>query len=219
LSSHKQLITNGLLPKEEYTHEFDINVVISTSVETFADIIIISNYTFVQSSNMYVDLIYFIPTSFLFELVFDLFHYISHRILHHQLLYKYIHKKHHKFPHPSTIITFYQHPIDIILTNSVPIILTLLVIPKISLFQLNLIITYKTYGEICGHLSKKCYPSSSFCQFIWLPKLLNIELYTEEHDLHHSLNNCNFSKRFSLWDKMFETFTPYSCISKYERLT
>jgi sterol desaturase/sphingolipid hydroxylase (fatty acid hydroxylase superfamily) len=39
-----------------------------------------------------------------------------------------------------------------------------------------------------------------------LPKWLNIELYCEDHDIHHSVNNCNYSKRFSLWDKVFGTF-------------
>ena len=48
-------------------------------------------------------------------------------------------------------------------------------------------------------------PTSSFPQCIWLPRLFNIELYTEDHDLHHSRNNCNYSKRFSLWDKIFKT--------------
>lgn len=209
LSKDKPRISNNteIMPKEDYKYEFDINVLSSATIETITHIIINNNYSF-NSNNIYIDLVYFIPISFLFELIFDLFHYIGHRTLHSKHLYKYIHKKHHKFQHPTTIITFYQDPIDIITTNSIPIILTLSIIPKLSYFQFNSIIIYKTYSEICGHLGKKCYPTSSFSQFIWLPKLLNIELYTEEHDLHHSLNNCNYSKRFSLWDKLFGTFKP-----------
>ena len=207
LSKDKKLISDdmSIVLKEDYNYEFDIHLISTTTIETITHVIINTNYSF-NTNNIIYDLVYFIPISFLFELMFDLFHYIGHRTLHSKYLYKYIHKKHHKFQHPTTIITFYQDPIDIIITNSLPIILTLSIIPKLSYFQFSLIIIYKTYGEICGHSGKKCYPTSSFGQFIWLPKLLNIELYTEEHDLHHSLNNCNYSKRFSLWDKVFGTF-------------
>lgn len=206
LSNIKQNISDMLIvPKEEYKYEFDINIVTSSIIESITHSIIITQYSF-HADNIYYDLVFFVPISFLFELFFDLFHYIGHRTLHHNYLYKYIHKKHHKFHHPTTKITFYQDPFDIILTNSLPIILTLYIVPKMSFFQFNLIVIYKTYGEICGHTGKKSYPTSSFCQFIWLPKLLNIELYTEDHDLHHSSNNCNFSKRFSLWDRLFGTF-------------
>ena len=185
-----------------------MNIVSTTVIETLSHSLISNYYTF-NETFISTDIMYFIPISFLFELYFDLFHYISHRSLHSKYLYKHIHKKHHKFKHTIPILTFYQDPIDIIVTNVFPVMLTLSVIPtRMSYFQFNMIVIYKTYGEICGHLSKKWYPTGSFCQFIWLPKLLNIELYTEEHDLHHSLNNCNFSKRFSLWDKLFGTFSP-----------
>jgi lathosterol oxidase len=206
-SKHKEKIADALCV-EEYKHEFDLNVIASTFIETLSYGLINHYYVF-NETFIYYDMVYFIPVSFMFELYFDLFHYISHRSLHSKYLYKYFHKKHHKFSHTIPIITFYQDPVDIIVTNVFPMMLTLALIPKISLFQLNAIIMYKTYGEICGHLSKKCYPTGSFCQFIWLPKTLQIELYTEEHDLHHSLNNCNYSKRFCIWDKLFGTFTSH----------
>lgn len=148
----------------------------------------------------------FILLSFWFELVFDMGHYWSHRALHHPWIYASFHKKHHKFAHPTNIITFYQDPMDIILTNTIPMTLALSVIPSIDLFQFHLLLIYKNYGEICGHLGKRTYPTSSFCQFIWLPRYWNMELYTEDHDLHHSLGCVNFSKRFSIWDKVFGTF-------------
>lgn len=206
MARNKEQISD-VICQEEYKYEFDANVIASTLIETVS-CRLISNYYVFNEVSMYNDIIYFIPISFIFELYFDFFHYIGHRSLHSKYLYKYLHKKHHKFKHTTPIITFYQDPIDIIVTNVFPMMLTLYIVPRISYWQYNIIVVYKTYGEICGHLSKRCYPTGSFCQFIWLPKLFNIELYTEEHDLHHSLNNCNFSKRFSLWDKLFGTFTP-----------
>ena len=145
--------------------------------------------------------------SFIFEIIFDFFHYWTHRISHNnKYLYIYSHKSHHKFRHPISILTFYHNPLDLIITNSIPQYLTLLLFPYLSFFQFNIILTYKTFIEISGHSGKKLYPSGSFTQFIWLPKLLNISLYTEDHDLHHDKSNYNYAKRFSLWDKVFGTY-------------
>lgn len=145
--------------------------------------------------------------AFIFEIIFDFFHYWSHRLVHSNgTLYKYLHKKHHKFIHPSSITTFYQDPMDLVLTNVIPTMITLCIIPKITYFQFTMIMLYKIFIEISGHVGKQLKPISSFSQCMWVPKYLNIELYAEDHDLHHSKNNCNYSKRFSLWDKVFGTF-------------
>jgi len=195
---------------ELYNHEFNIHVLSSTFVETMTYIIIQHNFDFSDDNGVY-SIVTFIPISFLFEICFDFFHYFSHRILHNKYLYKYLHKKHHTFKHPSAIITFYQDPMDLVLTNSVPTILTLSIYkhifyPKMSYYQFHLITIYKTFIEISGHCGRVMYPTSSFTQCIWLPRIFGIELYTEDHDLHHSMNNCNYAKRFSLWDKIFGTY-------------
>jgi sterol desaturase/sphingolipid hydroxylase (fatty acid hydroxylase superfamily) len=213
-TKNKPVISNINLPKEEYENEFDYNVITTTVMESFthtiiqhSNIIYIFNNSYPYSYS-YSEIIYFIPISFCFEIIFDLFHYLGHRFLHNKYIYKYLHKKHHKFKHPKAITTFYQDPIDLIITNSIPTILTLCIIPNnsISYLQFNLITVYKNFIEISGHIGKKTHPTCCFSQFIWLPKLLNIELYAEDHDLHHSSNNCNYSKRFSLWDKLFGTY-------------
>jgi sterol desaturase/sphingolipid hydroxylase (fatty acid hydroxylase superfamily) len=204
------------IPKEEYKYEFHINVITTTTIETMTHLFIQNMFQY-QSKNIdwitsssnniiYCDIFSFIPYSFIFEIAFDFFHYFAHRLLHHKYIYKYLHKKHHKFKHPISITTFYQDPVDLIITNSIPTILTLSVIPKISYLQFHFIVVYKNFIEISGHSGRISYPTCSFPQFVWLPKLLHIELYTHDHDLHHSRNNCNYSKRFSLWDKMFGTY-------------
>jgi sterol desaturase/sphingolipid hydroxylase (fatty acid hydroxylase superfamily) len=105
--------------------------------------------------------------------------------------------------------TFYHHPLDILLTISLPTMLSLLLLPSVSSFEFVLLSVYKIFSEISGHAGKRLAPTGSFPQFIWLPKWLSIELYTEDHDLHHSMNNCNYAKRFSLWDKVFGTFRTF----------
>lgn len=195
------------IPKEEYKYEFHVNVFTTTTMEALTHLFIKSNIINLYfSKNIYHDIIYFIPHSFIFEIIFDFFHYITHRLLHNKHLYKYLHKKHHKFKHPISIITFYQDPLDLMITNSIPTILSILLVSKISYLQFNFILVYKNFIEISGHTGKIIHPACSFSQCIWLPKLLNMELYTHDHDLHHSLNNCNYSKRFSLWDKLFGTY-------------
>jgi len=208
LKNKKNIVENNNLI-EAYYGEFCMNVFQATFVEVLTLMIVHKFYfTFpIINFNILYEFIWFIPLSFIFEIIFDFFHYWTHRIAHMNItLYKYLHKKHHKFVHPSPITTFYQEPLDLILTNSLPIIFTLLITPQLTYFQYILILLYKTYIEISGHTCKKLYPTSSFPQFMYLPKYLNIELYAEDHDNHHSKNNCNYSKRFSLWDKLFGTY-------------
>ena len=205
--SNKPGINNDIIqiPKEEFKYEFHYYVLTTTAIESITHIFIKNNYIYIDR-DFYQDIILFIPISFIFEIIFDFFHYITHRLLHSKYLYKYLHKVHHKFKHPISITSYYQDPLDLIITNSVPTILSLSFTKNISYRQFNIILIYKTFIEISGHCGKICYPACSFPQFIWLSKLLQIELYTEDHDLHHSLNNCNYAKRFSLWDKVFNTY-------------
>ena len=190
---------------ESYRYELILNLLIASSLEYISLVIVKEIYNLKNKCGVY-DLILFIPLSFIFEIIFDFFHYWSHRVLHNKLLFKYFHKKHHKFIHPKTITTYYQDPIDLLLTNNIPTILGSIVLINRSIFLYHLVSVYKSFVEIGGHGGKKCSPSSSFTQFIWLPKKLNIELYTEDHDYHHQNGKCNYSKRFSLWDKLFGTY-------------
>ena len=46
------------------------------------------------------------------------------------------------------------------------------------------------------------WPGSSFIFMQWLPAALGIELHAIDHDAHHRDRVVNFSKQFSLWDKV-----------------
>ena len=195
---------------QKYATEFNIYLCSSSAIETITNLFLIKQFT--NDHNNLIGLIYFIPISFMFEIIFDFFHYWSHRILHqNKTLYKIIHKDHHRFNYPIPIITFFQHPMDLLISNSTPSFISFFIINilfgiGISKFLFKLIMTYKTYIEIAGHCGKEI-KTPSFPQFIWIPKFLHIDLYTLNHDLHHSSNNCNYSKRFSLWDKVFGTYS------------
>jgi sterol desaturase/sphingolipid hydroxylase (fatty acid hydroxylase superfamily) len=160
-------------------------------------------YTPCLETDVLWDILSFIPVSFLFELVFDLFHYSMHRIMHlNSVLYKY-HALHHSHASVRPFSAFQHHWIDLVLTNTIPLLLTSFIIP-VSTFQLYAILWYKTIVEIGGHCGKQM-NGSSFPQCIWLPRWLGIELYTTDHAAHHKCGDANYGKRFSLWDKVFGT--------------
>lgn len=194
-----QPITLSEPPKEKYEHEFDHFIAKDTVIELFGLNIVRS----FNSTSIITDIVSFIPLTFLFELVFDFFHYWTHRLCHRYAYW--IHKRHHMHKHPRGVTVFYQDPLDLMITNVIPFFITSLIVP-LSTYQLAVFTSYKTFIEISGHLGRRSWPTPSFSQFIWLPKLLGIELYSEDHDLHHTRVNCNYSKRFSIWDKLFGTF-------------
>ena len=208
--AHKQVTAGNSINTNHYlsleNHASHLQVVLLETVQIY----IVHNYLSINENYLF-DITTFIPISFLFEVVFDFFHYWVHRICHvNNFLYKHVHKKHHKYCNLTSIITFYQTPYDFILSVTIPEMITLYIIQslffRLSLFQFILIINYKLFSEIAGH-SGKYTNSCGFVQFIWLPKILNIDLRTEDHDLHHKLLTCNYSKRFIIWDKLFNTYT------------
>lgn len=141
---------------------------------------------------------------FMFEILFDFFHYWTHRISHiYPILYRF-HKIHHSSHPVQASVTFQHHPIDLLLTNTLPLLICTYCIPC-SHYFITIIMWYKTIQEIGGHTGKDI-RSSSFIFCIWLPKLLGIELYSRDHALHHTMPMYNFSKRFSIWDKVFGTY-------------
>lgn len=205
----KNNIINPVIPIESYKYEFKFNLIRTSILEYIAYEII--QFLFPFSIFNWTEILYFIIVSFLYEVIFDFFHYWTHRLAHYvPCIYKKSHKLHHKNIGLSPIITFVQEPFDLILTNMFPIAMTLIIfnISKIylSLFIYVCIMTYKSYVEIAGHAPIIKTKSCAFPQFIWLPKMLGIELYSKNHNKHHTYPNTNFSKRFSLWDKVFGTW-------------
>lgn len=154
------------------------------------------------------DMLYFIPKSFIFEIIFDLFHYITHRIEHKTNFFA--HRTHHIHHTPTLVSTFNHHTLDLICTNVIPFYLTTFIYTqlfniRISTYMLFMLYISKIYIELCGHSGKNIIKDGSFVQCIWLPRFLGIDLYTADHTNHHKYNYCNYSKRFTLWDRLFGT--------------
>uniref|UniRef100_A0A6S8A6P0 Fatty acid hydroxylase domain-containing protein n=1 Tax=Aplanochytrium stocchinoi TaxID=215587 RepID=A0A6S8A6P0_9STRA len=151
----------------------------------------------------------FVVKSFIVEVVFDFFHYWVHRFFHeNKILYRLVHKDHHKFLHPTPMSTFSAHPVETLLSNTIPFFLALSLAPvRLSQLELHVFLAYKSFVEIAGHAGIET-NSTSFPQGNVIPKILNIEMRTNDHDNHHTRVHqpCNYAKRFTLWDKVFGTY-------------
>ena len=154
----------------------------------------------------------FIVVSFVFEMLFDFFHYWGHRLLHElPYLYRNLHLTHHKNANPTVYHTFEDTIGGNIVTNCIPHLISLIALvllqqQPVTHCQHAMLLVYKSFVEVSGHSGKDVGHASSFPQCKWLPTLLGIELYTQDHHTHHRNSKTNFSKRFSVWDKLFGTF-------------
>lgn len=186
------------------------NIFMTACIEIFS-IMICHTY---KLDNLKTNILTFIPMSFYFEIVFDFFHYWTHRLCHTKYFYRF-HKTHHHHTTNISAISTYNHDLfDLLITNVIPIFLTSWIVP-LSQMQYFMWLLCKTYTEIGGHIST-IISTHCFCQCVWLPKIFNIESRATDHYLHHAKFNCNFSKRFTLWDKLFGTYVIDPDIAKRE---
>lgn len=188
------------------THRPDFSNIVLVSFTDLLSFYVTFNYISYKPATVTpYTYIFFIPHSFIFEIVFDFFHYCFHRLCHtNKLLYKHVHSHHHADSRITVYTTFCQHPIDLLLTNIIPVICTSYIVP-INHYYLFIFFWCKSFLEISGHLGKDI-NGLSFPQFIWLPKFFNICLKAKHHNFHHIMPLKNFAKRFTLWDKVFGTF-------------
>ena len=195
-----------IVPHKEGRQPFNTqDFLITYSIETITYLTALQLTT--NNTTILNDFLLFIPESFLYELIFDFFHYWMHRMMHMPFFYARIHKKHHEYVFINSNTTFDHSVTDLLLTNFLPIICASYIV-RVSPFTLTMIFWFKTIIEVSGHTGKET--SSSFIQCIYLPKFLSIPLYSKDHLLHHMQPTVNFSKRFSIWDKIFGTYKNFA---------
>lgn len=215
LTASKPYIAVNSAPREAYKGEWVVSTIQSSVVKGVLHYGVLHygvlHYT--HTTNASVNPLAFILKSFCFELTFDLVHYWLHRGMHAiPAVYRAVHKQHHKHHHPRAHTAFYMSVPDLLLSYGVPLVVSLAILARFRVsfgrHEVALLTTYLTYQEVGGHMGKRMAPTSSFAQCVWLPRWLGIELYTEDHDLHHSHLNVNYSKRFKVWDILFGTYSP-----------
>ena len=140
---------------------------------------------------------------FLFEVVYDLLFYWSHRLCHMPPLYAAVHKAHHRHKHGLTLMsTLNMSPADVLLTHSLPLLLALRVVPMRTDFEYQLAKAYLLFQEFYGHAGVQ-HKGRNFGPLPWVPTALGMDLRADDHQWHHIDGRFNFSKRFSLWDKVW----------------
>mmetsp|Transcript_43793 Transcript_43793/g.115077 ORF Transcript_43793/g.115077 Transcript_43793/m.115077 type:complete len:342 (-) Transcript_43793:246-1271(-) len=142
-----------------------------------------------------------------FEVVFDAFFYVAHRLAHAvPAIYLHVHKLHHAHTHDVRLLSSLQMTAsDVLLTHTLPVLAALALVPLDAGLELSIAKTYLLFQELYGHAGVehrgRCFGPAPF-----VVSALGIDLCAEDHRRHHIQASVNFSKRFSLWDKLLGTF-------------
>ena len=144
-----------------------------------------------------------------FELIFDGLFYIAHRAVHsHPLVYRLVHKLHHKHTHELWLLSSLQMtPADVLITHTLPVLGALWAVPIRPGLELAVAKTYLLFQELYGHAGVE-HKGRNFGPAPFLAAYFDVELRAVDHQRHHIQASCNFSKRFSLFDRLFGTWCP-----------
>jgi sterol desaturase/sphingolipid hydroxylase (fatty acid hydroxylase superfamily) len=136
----------------------------------------------------------------LFLVLADLAHYWIHRLMHHRLLWP-MHKWHHSPTHMSWAAGNRESLFDAILVNSSYIFLYP-ILGTLPNWLGALLLVFSVLKNDWMHLNVKW-------SLPWFEWLIVTPRY---HHIHHSADpshfNSNFSIVFSVWDRLFGTYTP-----------
>lgn len=108
----------------------------------------------------------------LYTTIFEIVFYYAHRVLHHPFVYKHVHRLHHEFNYPVALVAFYFHPIEVLSTVYLPMLLG----PLLYGHHSSLILIWVPLG-IIGGIMEHCgykFPYSSSPQL---------------HTWHHNVPN------------------------------
>ena len=134
---------------------------------------------------------------FIFLMVYDVLFFYSHKFLHRPFFYRYIHKLHHQWTAPTALAAAYAHPIEHIISNLAPAIVTLIL----------------------------CRPHYlTFCSFTTLGLIITLFEHSgydvwrtfHFHDLHHQ-NFINNYSTFGFWDNVYECRTYFDTTAEKKK--
>lgn len=159
----------------------------------------------------------------LYEACFDLGFYWMHRVWHAiPWMYRLVHKEHHTLTDAQRTgrepLLKSWHTLNMTMWEILPTlalhapaclflkhcVLGFHPLTRLTGVDIAFIYGYITCGEQLGHVDSafaNCHPIPASLIF---HGVLGMEGYTEkDHNLHHVITSCNFSKRLSVWDCVF----------------
>ena len=131
--------------------------------------------------------------------IFDLEYYIWHST-HHKVrwLYRHIHSVHHQYHAPSSWVTQYLHPWELvsvgIFTTTSPWLFKAHLLTQISFMLLSILVSVEAH---IGY-------DFPLMPHHWAPFWGGVI----KHDMHHQKPRTNFQPFFNWWDKIFGTECP-----------
>ena len=135
-------------------------------------------------------------------LVWDFFQYWVHRLLHFGFMFSIFHSFHHN-AHMSVLNSFRHHPLETIFLNfalNIPVALFASVVFPSFHFEIFWIVM--TVFALFLHAD---------LEIPHLPVIQSVMMLPNHHRVHHSYSprhfNKNFGQYFTLWDRMFGTYS------------
>jgi sterol desaturase/sphingolipid hydroxylase (fatty acid hydroxylase superfamily) len=133
-------------------------------------------------------------------IVEDALFYWTHRLLHIPPLYRRFHKLHHQFYTPIGMAAEYAHPVEYVLSNSLPVLAGPL-LTGCHLLTMWIWLFIRTVETLDGH---------SGYDFWWMPfRYFPFRPGPAIHDFHHSHNLGNYGSFFQFWDWICGTDKAY----------
>ncbi|WPH03978.1 Hypothetical protein R9X50_00686100 [Acrodontium crateriforme] len=149
----------------------------------------------------------------LYSVVLDFFFYTYHRCCHEiPQLWQY-HRTHHLTKHPVPLLSSYADAEQEFIEIALIPLLTYLTLKSFGLpmnfYDWFLCQEYIIFSETFGHSGLRVYYTVA-CIASPLLRLLNMDLVTEDHDLHHRKGwkkAHNYGKQTRVWDRIFGSCT------------
>ncbi|HSW76872.1 MAG TPA: sterol desaturase family protein [Candidatus Saccharimonadales bacterium] len=120
-------------------------------------------------------------------LIGDLIFYWTHRLFHHPFFYQ-IHKKHHHFVSPTVLAGLYCHPLEMLLSNHLAMVIPLKLIQSHSPYMLMFESSVVSLNILKSHSSNKNFLTGS-----------------PHHNVHHEKMSKNFGFSY-ITDILFGTY-------------
>lgn len=147
----------------------------------------------------------------IYGIILDFWFYWYHRAMHDIAPLWKFHRTHHLTKHPNVLMTIFgDHEQEFFDMAGVPLMTYLtfwaLGMP-LGFYDWWICHQYVVYAELGGHNGVRLYASAP-STLGWLLKAFDVDIITEDHDLHHRTGyrkSHNYGKQTRLWDRVFGT--------------